>query len=245
MSWFLIIINLSLLKAAVMLVASGSTAFHASSRWARLGEDVLVSFQPVSWWEQRIRREKAQQGRSTLYTERRLLSSTPCCHSASVNTPNAKWCPSNTVPSLEHPSGCTECSPAGMQQKFSLWQVISSNVDDWHQWQHCSEQSSSSTLYSATPRDMPCPSHPPMDILGLLGSYPNSSDTNQGSCGMTSLLQSPRLKNYCCSCMYWKIHIRRSCNHPAGNSHSTRMGFFTSRKMPVLQTAAYLLWCFY
>ena len=224
MSWFLIVINLSLLKAAVTLVASGSTASNGSSGSVRLGEDASVAFQSVSRWEQWIRREIAQQGRRKLYTERRLISSTPCCHSASANTANAKWCPSNTVPPLECPPGCPECSPMAMQQKCSCWQVTSSNVDDQHQQQPCSGQLSSGNIYSTMPWGMPFPSDPLVDTLGLLGSYPNSSDPNQGSFAVTSLLQSSSLKNYCCSCTYWKIQNRSPCNHPAGNSRTTGMG---------------------
>lgn len=207
-----------------MLVASGSTASNGSSGSARLGEDAPVAFQPTLQWEQWIRREMAQQGRSKPYAERRLVSSALCCHSASANTPNAKWCPGNTVPPLEYSPGCPECSPVGMQQKCSRWQVTSSNVGDQHQQQPCLGQPGSSNPCSAMPWGMPCPSDPPMDTLGLLGSHPNSSDPNQGSSGVTSLLQSPSLKSYCCSCTYWKIQNRPPCNHPAGNSHSTRMG---------------------
>lgn len=59
---------------------------------------------------------------------------------------------------------------------------------------------------------------PTHGLLRLLGSYTNSSHPNQGSSGVTNLLQSPGLKNYCCSCTHWKIQIRPPCSNSGANS---------------------------
>lgn len=136
MSWIPIIINLSLLKAAVILVVSGSTASSGGSGSARLVEDASVAFQPVLQWQQWVGREIAQWGKSGLHTEGRLVLAI-LHHSASENIPSARWCLNNTILPFNHPPGCPECSPVEMQQKFSHWQNTSNIVDDQQQQQPC------------------------------------------------------------------------------------------------------------
>lgn len=181
-----------------MLVTSGGTASNGSSASARLGKVVSGAFQHVLRCERWIRRETAQQGRSKLYIKRRLVSSTPCCHSACANTLMLNGVPAT----LSFLWRCPECSPAGMQQKCSRWHVTSSNVCGQHQQQPCLGQLSSGNPYSATPWGMSCPSDPLTGTLGLLGSYSNSSDPDHRYSEVKSLLQSPSLKNYCCFCTY-------------------------------------------
>lgn len=133
-----------------------------------------------------MRREVVQQGRSKLCTGKTGIIHT-LLSQCLWEYPNDKWCPSNTVPHLECPPGFPECSPAGMQQKGSHWQVTFNNVDSLHQQQPCLGQLSSGNPYSAVPWGMSCPSDPLMDAMGLLGLYSNSSGPNQGSSAVSQL----------------------------------------------------------
>lgn len=170
MSCFLFVINLSLPKADVMLVARGSTTSNGSSESAIVGVCICALSAHLAM------RSVDKEGNGQL-GRRKLVSSTSCCHSASAITPNAKWHLNNNVPPLECLPGCPMCSPVGMQQKYSCYHATSSNVNDLHDPQPCSGKLSSGKPYS-TLWGMACLSEPLMDTLGLFGSYPSSSDPN-------------------------------------------------------------------